>query len=178
MLHYDSSYFWLAGETKMARGHGISLSLVIGVDCSHPWWLDLSLFFSFFFFFFSFFFVICQIDENGHWGWSDLSPLAVGVDRGHPQRPNLSLFFFPFFFVVLRRDENGHWGWPDLSPLAAKVDRGHSQWLDLLLLLFFFFWFIGKVTGDGGGWRRLFARGGRWVTVGGSIWALGVLISF
>jgi hypothetical protein len=27
-------------------------------------------------------------------GWPDLSPLAVGVDRGHPQWPDLSLFFF------------------------------------------------------------------------------------
>jgi hypothetical protein len=26
--------------------------------------------------------------------WPDLSPLAVGVDRGHPQWPDLSLFFF------------------------------------------------------------------------------------
>jgi hypothetical protein len=30
-------------------------------------------------------------------GWPDLSPLAVGVDRGHPQWPDLSLFFFFFF---------------------------------------------------------------------------------
>jgi hypothetical protein len=29
-------------------------------------------------------------------GWPDLSFLAVGVDRGHPQWPDLSLFFFFF----------------------------------------------------------------------------------
>jgi hypothetical protein len=29
-------------------------------------------------------------DRSGHWGWLDLSP--VGVDRGHPQWPFLSLW--------------------------------------------------------------------------------------
>jgi hypothetical protein len=88
-------------------------------------------------------------------------PLGVGVDRGHPSgRIYLSFFFF---LVVRRRDKNGHWGWLDVSPLAVGVDRGHSQWPDL----FFFFGFAGKVVGDGGGWRRLFAGGGRWVAVSG-----------
>jgi hypothetical protein len=32
-------------------------------------------------------------------GWPDLSPLAVGVDRGHPQWSDLSSFFF--FFLGL-----------------------------------------------------------------------------
>jgi hypothetical protein len=32
-------------------------------------------------------------------GWPDLSPLAVGVDRGHPQWPDLSLFFFFWSFT-------------------------------------------------------------------------------
>jgi hypothetical protein len=31
-------------------------------------------------------------------GWPDLSPLTVGVDRGHPQWPDLSLCFFFFFW--------------------------------------------------------------------------------
>jgi hypothetical protein len=41
-------------------------------------------------------------------GWSDLSSLAVGVDRGHPQWPDLSLFFF------------GHS--PEKSPEMTVVD--------------------------------------------------------
>jgi hypothetical protein len=51
-------------------------------------------------------------------------------------------------------------GWPDLSPLAVGVDLGPPQWPDLSLFFFFFFGFAGKVAGDGGGWRCLFARGG------------------
>jgi hypothetical protein len=38
-------------------------------------------------------------------------------------------------------------------PLAVGVDRGHPQWPDLSLFFFFF-------TGEGGGWRLLFAGGG------------------
>jgi hypothetical protein len=30
-------------------------------------------------------------------GWSDLSPLTVRVDHGHPQWPDLSVFFFLSF---------------------------------------------------------------------------------
>jgi hypothetical protein len=39
-------------------------------------------------------------------GWPDLPPLAVGVDRGHPQWPDLSLFFF-FGSLESRR----RWRW-------------------------------------------------------------------
>jgi hypothetical protein len=40
-------------------------------------------------------------------GWPDLSPLAVGVDRGHPQWPDLSLFFF----FLVRRKSRRRWRW-------------------------------------------------------------------
>jgi hypothetical protein len=49
-------------------------------------------------------------------------------------------------------------------PLAIGVDRGHPQWPDL------FFFFVGKVAGEGGGWRRLLAEGGRWATISGGVW--------
>jgi hypothetical protein len=39
------------------------------------------------------FLVVHRRDENGHRGWLDLSPLAVEVDRGHSQWPDLLLFF-------------------------------------------------------------------------------------
>jgi hypothetical protein len=45
------------------------------------------------------FFFVHQRDKNGHWGWPDLSLLAVGVDRGHPQWLDLSFFFFFFWFA-------------------------------------------------------------------------------
>ena len=84
-------------------------------------------------------------------------PLAVGVDRSHPQWPDLSLFFF----VVRRRDKNGHWGWWDLSPLTATPSGQ--------IYLFFFFFFLGspekssEIAMGGGvcssevgdGWRHL-----------------------
>jgi hypothetical protein len=50
-------------------------------------------------------------------------------------------------------------GWISL-PLAVGVDRGHPQWPDLSLF------FIG----EGGGWRLLFAGGGRWWTMSGDVW--------
>jgi hypothetical protein len=85
-------------------------------------------------------------------------------------------FFFSFFFLSFVGEtkmatEGGQISLP--WPLKWIVATP-SGWI----FFFFFFWFAGKVTEDGGGWRRLFARGGRLVTVGGSIWALGVLISF
>jgi hypothetical protein len=83
-------------------------------------------------------------------GWISL-PLAIGVDRSHPQWPGS---FFLSFFVVCLRDKNGHWGWPDLSPLAVGVDRGHPRWPNLS----FFFFFFGspkKSLEVGGGWWRL-----------------------
>jgi hypothetical protein len=45
------------------------------------------------------------------WGWPDLSPLAVGVDRGPPQWPDLSLFFFFFFFGFVRKVAGDGDGW-------------------------------------------------------------------
>jgi hypothetical protein len=51
-------------------------------------------------------------------------------------------------------------------PLAVGVDRGHPQWPDL----FSSFFFAGKVVGEGGGRRRLFARGGLWAAVSGRVW--------
>jgi hypothetical protein len=42
-------------------------------------------------------------------GWPDLSPLAVGVDRGHPQWPDLSLFFFFWFTGKVAGDGGGWW---------------------------------------------------------------------
>jgi hypothetical protein len=85
-------------------------------------------------------------------GWPDLSPLAVGVDRGHPQWPDLSLFFF-FFFSFRRRDKwplgvagslsSGRWGGLRPPPVAGSI--------------FFFFFVRRKSRGDGDGRRRLFA---------------------
>jgi hypothetical protein len=40
-------------------------------------------------------------------GWPHLSPLTVGVDRGHPQWPDLSLFFFLSFAGKVAGDDGG-----------------------------------------------------------------------
>jgi hypothetical protein len=55
------------------------------------------------------------------WGWPDLSPLAVGVDRGPPQWPDLSLFFFFFFFFFLGSSEK--------SPEMAVSVRRRWRWV-------------------------------------------------
>jgi hypothetical protein len=52
-------------------------------------------------------------------GWPDLSPLAVGVDRSHPQWPDLSLFFFFGFAEKVVGDGGGR---------AASVRR-RWQWV-------------------------------------------------
>jgi hypothetical protein len=105
-------------------------------------------------------------------------PLAVGVDRGHPQAagsgsrplgyPSSSFFFFFFFFWVRwfagetnRATKGGRisppsrWGGSRPPPVAGS---------------FFFFFFAGKVAGEGNGPRRLFAGGGRWAAVSGEVW--------
>jgi hypothetical protein len=41
-------------------------------------------------------------------GWIAATPRPLGVDRGHPQWPDLSILFFFFFFLgslVHRRDK-------------------------------------------------------------------------
>jgi hypothetical protein len=92
----------------------------------------------------------------GRWGWITATPWP-------------DLFFF--FFFGFAGDKNGHWGGRISLPLAVGVDRGHPQWPDLS---FFFFFFAGKVAGEGGGWRRLFAGGGRrwWRHLGGYGWLI------
>jgi hypothetical protein len=75
-------------------------------------------------------------------------PLAVGVDCGHPQWPDL------FFLVGSPKRQI----WPlrvaESLPLAVGVDHSHPQWPDLSFSFFFFFFFsAGKVTEGGSGWR-------------------------
>jgi hypothetical protein len=65
-------------------------------------------------FFFSFF-VIGRKDKNGHWGWPDLSPLAVGVDCGHSQWPDLLLFFSFSFFGFAGKVARDGGGWRHLG---------------------------------------------------------------
>jgi hypothetical protein len=66
-------------------------------------------------------------------GGGRISPLVVGVDRGHPQWPDLSFFFFFFFFF--RRKSRQRWaanggGWRRPS---LEVGGGlFIWWLDLL----------------------------------------------
>jgi hypothetical protein len=62
-------------------------------------------------------------------------PLAVGVDRGHPQWPDLSFFFFFFFLPKKSPEVGGKWRW-----VAAFIARGglFIWWLDLLIGCFDF----------------------------------------
>jgi hypothetical protein len=80
-------------------------------------------------------------------------PLAVGVDRGHLQWPDL--FFFLFIGKVAR---GGRW----VATSGQVVARGGSQPPPVAgsLSLFFFllFLFTGKVV-----------RGGRWVAAFGQV---------
>jgi hypothetical protein len=63
-------------------------------------------------------------------------PLAIGVDRGHPQWPDLSLFFF-FFGCLPKRQK-----WP----LGVAGSLSPSHWggsRPLPVARSFFFFFLG-----------------------------------
>ena len=72
--------------------------------------------------------------------------LAVGVDRGQPQWPNLSFFF-------CRSPERQKW------PLGVAESLSPGCWggsrPPLVARSIFFFGFAEKVAGDGIGWRCL-----------------------
>jgi hypothetical protein len=79
-------------------------------------------------------------------GWISL-PLAVGVDRGHPQAAgsgsqpppvagSIYLFFF-FWFASSPKRQIGPLRVAGSLPLAVGVDRGHPQWPDLFSSFFF-----------------------------------------
>jgi hypothetical protein len=91
------------------RGSRISLPLAVGVDCNHPQWLNLSLFF----FFLSFVEETKMVIEGGQiylffffLSFAEETKMTIGGGR---------IYLFFFFLVVRQRDENGHRGWPDLS---------------------------------------------------------------
>jgi hypothetical protein len=73
-------------------------------------------------------------------------PLAVGVDHGHPQWPDLS-FFLSFFLPERQKWPLG--GGQISLPLAVGVDRDHPQWP--YLSFFFFFCSSEKSSEVGGG---------------------------
>jgi hypothetical protein len=85
-------------------------------------------------------------------GWISATPRPLGVDRGHPQWPDLCIFFFFFSWCAGSPERET---WPlrvagSLS-LAIGVDRGHPQWPDLS---FFFFFGLPEMSPEVGGWRR------------------------
>jgi hypothetical protein len=97
-------------------------------------------------------------------GWISATPRLLGVDRGHPQWPDLCIFFFFFFFLVRwfvgerdmateggRISLPGRWGGSRPPPVAGSI--------------FFFFFFLVRQK-----CRR------RWVVGGDAVsrrWAVG-----
>jgi hypothetical protein len=71
---------WISATTRL-----------LGVDCGHPQWPDLCIFFSW----------CAGSPERETWPLrvAGSLPLAVGVDRGHPQWSDLSFSFFFFWFA-------------------------------------------------------------------------------
>jgi hypothetical protein len=117
---------------------------------------------------------------NGHWGGRISLPLAVGVDRGHPQatgsgsRPPPmagSIYLFFFFFLVRwfagetnRATEGGQ-----ISPpgrWGGSRARGHPQWLDLFSSSFFFLPEKSPKNEVGGGVCLPEVGGGEWRSLG------------
>jgi hypothetical protein len=91
-------------------------------------------------------------------------PLAVGVDCGHPQWPDL------FFLVGSPKRQI----WPlrvaESLPLAVGVDHSHPQWPDLSFFFFFFFFFF---------FRRKSHRRWQWVAAsvaGGMRWVIYLVV--
>jgi hypothetical protein len=82
-------------------------------------------------------------------GWILATPRPLGVDRGHPQWPDLCIFFFSWCAGSPERET-----WPlrvaGSLPLAVGVDRGHPQWPDLSSSFFG----SPEMSPAEGGWRR------------------------
>jgi hypothetical protein len=80
-------------------------------------------------------------------GWISATPRPLGVDRGHPQWPDLCIiFFFLVRWFAGERDmateggrisPPGRWGGSRPPPVAGSI------------FFFFFFWFAGNVAGVG-----------------------------
>jgi hypothetical protein len=112
---------------QMATGGGqISLRLAVGVDRGHPQAAGSgsqpppmagSIYFFFFFWFGS------PERQIGPLRMAESLPLAIGVDRSHPQWPDLSFFFF-FSSPKMSSEDGG--GWRRCSP---EVGGGSSIWL-------------------------------------------------
>jgi hypothetical protein len=82
-------------------------------------------------------------------GWISATPRPLGVDRGHPQWPDLCIFFFLVRWFAGERDmateggrisPPGRWGGSRPPPVAGSI--------------FFFFFGSPKMSPEVGSWWR------------------------